>query len=130
LLEHGSTFYTLSTCKLHIGFAHPQGDEIIPFCSSFTLKFNFQTLTADLFGEDWLYNGILNVTKIWGRCDVDAFYGCYRDAANNMLNPILSAKLKSKFAFKYGKVEIVARMPQGDWIWPGEFHIATRSCMQ
>jgi beta-glucanase (GH16 family) len=36
------------------------------------------------------------------------------------LNPIKSARLRtlSSFAFKYGKVEINAKMPTGDWLLP------------
>jgi len=36
------------------------------------------------------------------------------------LNPIQSARVRSvnSFSFKYGKVEIKAKLPKGDWIWP------------
>jgi hypothetical protein len=49
--------------------------------------------------------------------------GCEResfgDDGGNYLNPIQSAKIKLDRAFSvsYGKVEINARMPKGDWIW-------------
>ena len=33
--------------------------------------------------------------------------------------PILSASLVTYFKFKFGKVEIIAKMPAGDWILPG-----------
>jgi hypothetical protein len=39
--------------------------------------------------------------------------------------PIISARLNSKeaFAFKYGQLEVRAKVPEGDWIWPGrQFH--------
>ena len=37
-----------------------------------------------------------------------------------MLNPIQSARLRTanSFSFKYGRVEIRAQLPRGDWIWP------------
>ena len=37
---------------------------------------------------------------------------------DNILPPIQSARVNTKntFAFKYGKVEINAKMPGGDWI--------------
>lgn len=76
-------------------------------------------MTADFFGEEFLYTGELNVTAQWGECTVSDWYGCYRRGVDNVINPIMSAKLMSKFDFKYGKVEIRARMPVGDWIWPG-----------
>jgi len=37
--------------------------------------------------------------------------------------PIVSARLNSReaFAFKYGRLEVRAKVPEGDWIWPGSF---------
>merc|ERR1719498_47819 len=32
--------------------------------------------------------------------------------------PVMSAKLTSRFSFKYGRVEIVATLPRGDYLWP------------
>lgn len=42
----------------------------------------------------------------------------------NILNPIRSAKLTTvdSFAFKYGRVEVKAKMPTGDWLWPGKLN--------
>ena len=52
------------------------------------------------------------------------WYGCQRTSAGrrggNVFNPIQSARLRTvnSFSFKYGVVEIRAKMPRGDWIWP------------
>lgn len=37
-----------------------------------------------------------------------------------MIPPVRSARLstKGKKSIRYGKVEVVAKMPKGDWIWP------------
>ena len=37
-----------------------------------------------------------------------------------MINPIRSARLRSvkSFSFQYGRVEIKAKLPKGDWLWP------------
>ena len=37
-----------------------------------------------------------------------------------MINPVQSARLvtRGKKHIRYGKVEVVAKMPQGDWLWP------------
>lgn len=37
-----------------------------------------------------------------------------------MIPPVRSARLttKGKKGIRYGKVEVVAKMPKGDWIWP------------
>ena len=33
--------------------------------------------------------------------------------------PIMSAMLESKVNIRYGKVTVNARLPKGDWLWPG-----------
>lgn len=39
---------------------------------------------------------------------------------DQIINPIRSARMKTtnSFRFKYGKVEVRAKMPRGDWLWP------------
>ena len=56
---------------------------------------------------------------MYGECTMSAVYGCRREGKYGTLNPILSAKLRSFKGIKYGKVEIMAKLPRGDWIWPG-----------
>jgi beta-glucanase (GH16 family) len=82
------------------------------------------TLTADCIGETTMRTGTVD---IWGAsaadmCTGNAFYGCSRSAAasGNVINPIRSARLRSakSFAFQYGRIEINAKLPQGDWLWP------------
>lgn len=84
------------------------------------------TLTENRIGRENL-NGNNYVMDMWGGSPVDQctgnnFYGCSRTAGagGNMLNPIQSAKLTTvnSFSFKYGRVEIVAKLPRGDWLWP------------
>jgi beta-glucanase (GH16 family) len=40
--------------------------------------------------------------------------------AGTIINPVRSARLttKGKKTIKYGRVEVVAKMPAGDWLWP------------
>jgi beta-glucanase (GH16 family) len=73
----------------------------------------------------------------WGKCTaskndtlpmkkgdpVDARYACA--AVSNVtrgqiINPVRSARLntKGRKTIKYGRVEFVAKMPLGDWLWP------------
>uniref|UniRef100_F7BJS1 Uncharacterized protein n=1 Tax=Ciona intestinalis TaxID=7719 RepID=F7BJS1_CIOIN len=81
------------------------------------------TLTADHYGEEFLSTGTLD---LWGGspadlCTMNAFWGCQRTGSgSNYINPIQSARLRTvnSFSFKYGRVEIEAKMPTGDWIWP------------
>lgn len=47
---------------------------------------------------------------------------CERQAGGNVIiNPIRSARITTKdsFSFKFGRVEVVAKTPIGDWMWPG-----------
>ena len=82
------------------------------------------TLFKDNIGDAAMHTADFN---IWGGspadvCTSNAFYGCERNAAasGNVLNPIQSARLRSvgKFQTKYGKIEIKAQLPKGDFIWP------------
>ena len=84
------------------------------------------TLLADQIGADTVANGRLD---IWGSTPADsctghAFYGCDRSgnyaSGGPALNPIKSASLRTadSFFFKYGKVEVRARLPKGEWLWP------------
>ena len=48
-------------------------------------------------------------------------YGCSRTgSASNALNAVQSARIRSvnAFSFKYGRIEIRAQLPKGDWLWP------------
>lgn len=62
-------------------------------------------------------------------CTGNAFYGCERTAlaGGNYLNPIQSARIRTvnSFSFKYGRVEVVARLPLGDWLWPAIWLLPT-----
>lgn len=55
------------------------------------------------------------------RCTDASNHGCRRIGTHdNILNPVKSARIRTlnSFAFKYGKVEINAKMPSGDWLVP------------
>eukprot|EP00731_Ephydatia_muelleri_P003313 Em0001g3313a len=74
------------------------------------------------------------VLDAWGgspadACTSNADYGCYRVAGGggNYLNPVTSARLRTAetFSFTYGKVEVRAKLPRGDWLWPGIWMLPT-----
>ena len=58
-------------------------------------------------------------TDLYGVCNVPDWNGCVRYGGD--IPPIASARLRTlgKFFFQYGKAEIRAKMPVGDWMWPG-----------
>jgi len=73
---------------------------------------------------------------MWGGSPVDEctgnnFYGCERTsgAGGNILNPIQSAKLTTvnSFSFRYGRVEVRAKLPRGDWLWPAIWMLPARN---
>jgi beta-glucanase (GH16 family) len=71
--------------------------------------------------------------SLWGGspadlCTSNQFWGCERTAGGtNIINPIMSARLRTvnSFNFKYGRVEVRAQMPKGDWIWPAIWMLPT-----
>ncbi|KAK3087910.1 hypothetical protein FSP39_012365 [Pinctada imbricata] len=82
------------------------------------------TLTANTYGESFLSSGTLD---LWGSspadsCTGNTYEGCKRTGStNNIINPIQSARIRSSrgFNFKYGRIEVEAMMPKGDWIMTG-----------
>ncbi|XP_076472838.1 beta-1,3-glucan-binding protein-like [Babylonia areolata] len=81
------------------------------------------TLTSDHFGTEYLEKGKLD---LWGSsaadvCTSNMDWGCSREGQpGQIVNPIQSARLRSSrgFNFRYGKVEVEAKLPSGDWLWP------------
>ncbi|KAG9322107.1 hypothetical protein KVV02_000999, partial [Mortierella alpina] len=83
------------------------------------------TLTEARIGAGPLRDG--GVLDMWGmdpgtRCTGNYNYGCFRvaGAGGNYLNPIQSGLVRTvdSFKFRYGKVQVRAKMPKGKWIWP------------
>ncbi|GJQ68268.1 GNBP1 [Trypoxylus dichotomus] len=66
-----------------------------------------------------------NRAGVYGKLDLTQ--GCtrskpescsYQQVGGYILPPVVSAKVVSKMSFKYGKVEVKAKLPLGDWIYP------------
>lgn len=84
------------------------------------------TLTSDSVGDAAILDGYtLNLTSA-GTCTSANTSDYYCAAASNastgtVIPPVQSARINTKIrgkSIRYGKVEITARMPTGDWIWP------------
>ena len=81
------------------------------------------TLTNDTYGDDFLVSGKLD---LWGNgpgavCTSNKYEGCFRKGTNSsIINPVQSAGITTakSFSFMYGKINIRAKLPQGDWLWP------------
>ncbi|XP_012945133.1 beta-1,3-glucan-binding protein [Aplysia californica] len=78
------------------------------------------TFTVDdpRFDENFLKNGKMDMTQLFGVCTQSANYGCSREGKYGLLPPVMSGKVKSVPTLKYGTVEVRARIPKGDWLWP------------
>ncbi|KAK9451885.1 glycoside hydrolase [Limtongia smithiae] len=86
------------------------------------------TLTSDVIGEDYLLNGYtVNLTSD-GTCTSSTLSDCAirsNSSEDVMIPPIQSGRISSKASIKYGLVEVRARLPAGDWIWPAIWMLPT-----
>ncbi|SNX84536.1 related to beta-1,3-glucan binding protein [Melanopsichium pennsylvanicum] len=83
------------------------------------------TLTADHVGDEAVLNGYtLNLTES-GLCTAKVKTNSSCAVISNsttgvILPPVQSARIMTNLSrtIKYGRVEVRARMPTGDWLWP------------
>ena len=74
-------------------------------------------ILEDYYGESATTFGIMQLAG----CTSNVAAECKRNAtAFNILPPVISARLTTKesFNFRYGKIEIRAKFPEGDWLYP------------
>ncbi|KAI4482941.1 hypothetical protein M0802_013582 [Mischocyttarus mexicanus] len=74
-------------------------------------------ILEDAYGVNVTSYGQLNLAG----CTSNIPQECSQTAmAFNILPPIISARLttKTRFSLKYGKIEIRAKFPEGDWLYP------------
>ncbi|CAM9435429.1 unnamed protein product [Ectocarpus sp. 12 AP-2014] len=86
------------------------------------------TLTSDYMGEEQVSGVSPTTFDMWGlvpadQCTSNMFYGCSRAsnmAARIAINPVMSARVRTAgtFSFRYGRMEVKAKLPKGDWLWP------------
>lgn len=74
-------------------------------------------ILEDSYGNNTVYIGKM----ILADCTSNVVEECQREATGyHILQPIISGRLSTKqsFNFRYGKIEINAKFPQGDWLFP------------
>ncbi|CAD6230016.1 GSCOCT00006690001.2-RA-CDS [Cotesia congregata] len=74
-------------------------------------------LLEDFYGENITYFGRLQLADCTGILPGE----CSRNAIGfHILPPVLSRRLTThdSFSFRYGKIEIRAKFPEGDWLYP------------
>lgn len=77
------------------------------------------TTTASIYGEDFLTHAKVTIPP--NKCTWSSDYGCERQGSkDHIINPIRSVRMDTRdsFSFKYGVMEIRAKNPAGDWLWP------------
>nr|ATU82852.1 secreted Beta-GRP-like protein [Pristhesancus plagipennis] len=75
------------------------------------------TLTEEKYGDNFVKAGHL---KLKG-CTAEIRAYCETTAVSwKLIPPVLTSRISTKhsFSFKYGKIEIRAKLPKGDWIVP------------
>ena len=67
----------------------------------------------------------LQLTHSFRRCSIRS-----NKTAGTIIPPVRSARLttKGKKTMKYGRVEVTAKMPKGDWLWPAIWMMPVRYC--
>ncbi|KAI8916967.1 putative glucan binding protein [Powellomyces hirtus] len=91
------------------------------------------TLTADNIGAANVVNGYthnIEGNEALVHCTDPGFFGCVRTSdGRNIINPIQSARISTvnSFSMKYGRIEVRAKLPVGDWLWPAIWMLPTDS---
>lgn len=85
------------------------------------------TLTSDVIGKDAIFNGY---TYNISGCTNANLTECGRvsnSSVQSVINPAQSARIHTKFSHSitYGRVEVRARLPRGDWLWPAIWMLPT-----
>ncbi|CAL1535494.1 unnamed protein product [Lymnaea stagnalis] len=76
------------------------------------------TVSDSRFNENFLHSGHMDMRALFGTCTQDGNNGCVRNGGAEILPPVMSGKVYSVPTLRYGTVEIRAKIPRGDWLWP------------
>lgn len=80
------------------------------------------TETTDITPAEIMNGYVLNLTTEHTCTSSDVSMCSIRSniTAGTIINPVRSARLvtRGKKSLTYGRVEVVAKMPEGDWLWP------------
>ena len=85
------------------------------------------TLTSDVIGKDAIFNGFTyNITDCTN-ANLTACGKVSNSSTQTVINPVQSARLHTRYSHSitYGRVEVRARLPKGDWIWPAIWMLPT-----
>lgn len=90
------------------------------------------TETTNITGDQILNGYQVNLTRD-GTCTSSVSTDCAifsNSSSGAIIPPVRSARLttKGKFSITYGRVEVVAKLPQGDWLWPAIWYVLQPIC--
>lgn len=93
------------------------------------------TETTDITPAQMLDGYTLNLTTAGTCTSADPLTSCSiysNKTSGDIINPVRSARLstKGKKTLKYGRVEVVAKMPKGDWLWPAVWYALQFNCIR
>lgn len=76
-------------------------------------------------------NNVINLTKI-GTCTSDLWSNCVavtNTTNGTVVNPVKSARINTKAgaSIRFGRVEVVAKIPAGNWLWPAIWMLPVNS---
>ncbi|KAF2433686.1 glycosyl hydrolase [Tothia fuscella] len=111
----GSGSFEWTTDDPKNSYTDSQGLHIVP-----TLTLNTTQITLDQMMDNFVLNLTTDGTCTSFLGDINGCSIRSNKTAGTIINPVRSARLstKGKKSIKYGKVEVVAKMPKGNWLWP------------
>ncbi|KAF2432592.1 glycosyl hydrolase [Tothia fuscella] len=121
----GTGSFDWTTTDSKNAYVDEMGLHIVPTLTNETTKFT----------NEQIYHGTnLNLTKLEGdgSCTSTATISCAirsNSTLGTMIPPVRSARLitKGKKTIKYGRVEVTAKLPVGDWLWPAIWMMPEKS---
>ncbi|KIW48575.1 uncharacterized protein PV06_01147 [Exophiala oligosperma] len=114
------------------GFGNGQFEETTGTDENVFIKDGILHIQPTLQDVDLLtHNSVLNLTRL-GTCTSDLWSNCVavtNTTNGTIINPVKSGRITTKKGanIKYGRIEVVAKMPQGDWLWPAIWMLPTDS---
>lgn len=88
------------------------------------------TLTSDEIGTDAIFNG--HTYNLTGCTETNNRSACSVTSSNKgnnkvVINPVKSARITTQksASIAFGKVEVRAKLPKGDWLWPAIWMLPT-----
>lgn len=105
------------------GFGNGQFDETTNTDENVFIKDGILTIKPTLQDAHLIEaNNVINLTAD-GLCTSDEWNSCIvstNTTNGTIVNPAKSARINTRkgASIQYGRVEVVAKMPRGDWLWP------------